>query len=350
VIQTTDRTVATAASDGDLVTAVRAGDPGAFEVLYARHWARVLGVCARRVPSADVEDIAQEVFERALTRLDTLADPERFGPWIRTIAVRACADILRSRSVDTPGDLPDLVDLVDPTAPLVDEVVGAREDARRLADGLAMLPPRDSHALWLRDALDTPVRLIAEDLGLTEASTRVLLARARQRLRAALAAVAAWVTGIVGIRREWLSGLVPANPATTVIAAASVAAVAVAITVPTAPVTPDPVPDVVVPAVDAGTDVMEADPATAEQVPADPVSVVPAPVPAGHGEQGGDSKDTSSPIEPVVTVEQQPVEDPEPAKATQVGDASDEFIVDIYDGGLVPDLLGPIGDRCLGSC
>jgi RNA polymerase sigma-70 factor, ECF subfamily len=209
VIQAPARTAV--AADADLVLAVRAGDSDAFEDLYARHWPRVVGVCARRVPASDAEDVAQDAFLRALHRLDTLDDPARFGPWVRTIAVRACADAVRRRSAVTFGDVPDMVDTTHPTH---DDVVVAREDARQLASGLATLQPRDSHALWLRDALDIPVGDIARDLGMTEASTRVMLARARQRLRAAMGAVAAWIAALVGLRRQWLSSLLPTNPGT----------------------------------------------------------------------------------------------------------------------------------------
>ena len=48
-----------------LVRAARAGDPDAFEALYRRHHRLVHGVLLARLPRADAEDLAQEVFLQA---------------------------------------------------------------------------------------------------------------------------------------------------------------------------------------------------------------------------------------------------------------------------------------------
>lgn len=349
MIQAPDRIAV--ASDADLVLAVRAGQPGAFDVLYARHWPRVVGVCARRVPASDVEDAAQDVFLRALHRLDTLDDPARFGPWVRTIAVRACADALRGRPAVTVGDLPEVVDTTDPTH---DDVIVAREDARQLASGLATLQPRDSHALWLRDALETPVGDIARDLGMTEASTRVMLARARQRLRAAMGAVAAWVAGIVGIRRQWLSGLFPAHPPAIVAAHAAAAIAAIALVVPLFPDTP--LQDQ--PATPDRTMTTTADPApAAAPAPAadphddEPAASVPPVAPPAEAPQPAATREATPPVSnPVVTVERQPMNDPDDDRAAQMGDNDGEFLVDVYDGGVVGEVVDNIVPGCLGTC
>jgi RNA polymerase sigma factor (sigma-70 family) len=345
VIQAPDRTAVT--SDADLVLAVRAGEPCAFDSLYARHWPRVLGVCARRVAVSDAEDVAQDVFLRALHRLDTLDDPTRFGPWVRTIAVRACADALRGRTWETVGDLPEVADA---TVPLIDEVVVGREDATRLAGGLATLQPRDSHALWLRDALDTPVGQIADELGLTEASTRVLLARARKRLRSAMTAVAVWLTGVVGVRRQWLTGLLPSNPAAPAMVAASAATV-LAVTLLGPLATEEPATSLV-PAITAPTPIHVA-PAPASTT-IDEASDAVAPVPETQTTDPGTSPrepDVAGPSpERAVSVERQPVDDPDPDRAAQLGDGDGGLLVDVYDGGLLTDVVDEVTRGCLGTC
>lgn len=345
MIQAPDRTAV--ASDADLVLAVRAGDPGAFDALYARHWPRVLGVCARRVAASDAEDVAQDVFLRALHRLHTLDDPARFGPWVRTIAVRACADVLRGRTWETVGDLPEVADA---TVPLTDEVVVGRDDANRLAGGLAALQPRDSHALWLRDALGTPVGQIADELGMTEASTRVLLARARKRLRTAMAAVAVWLTGVVGIRRQWLTSLLPSHPAAPAMVAASAATV-LAVTI-LGPLSPEEPTADVAPAITSPTSIHVAPAPASTAIDDNADAASPAPDRRERGQVTSTQEPDVAPPsrERPVSVERQPVDNSEPDHAAQVGDGDDGLLVDVYDGGVIADVVDDVVPRCLSTC
>ncbi len=46
----------------------------------------------------DAQDLAQEVFLRAYSQLNTLRDSDRFGAWIVGIARHVCRDWLRNRS------------------------------------------------------------------------------------------------------------------------------------------------------------------------------------------------------------------------------------------------------------
>lgn len=173
----------------DLLAAARAGEAEAREQLVTRHLDTVRAVCGSRLRSPhDVADATQETFVRALARLDQVREPESFGAWLRAIAVRVCADhgrhVLRAVTVADPvGDLAT-------AAPGPSELLLAEEEAAELHATLATLGTRDRQALWLRDAIGLPVAHVAADLGVTEGSARVLLARARKRLRAAYQGVA----------------------------------------------------------------------------------------------------------------------------------------------------------------
>src|ERR687896_490013 len=88
------------ASDGELVRQARAGDAAAYGQLARRWAARVLAVCHARVGRAGraaAEDLAQESLLRGLRGLPTLADPDKFGPWLCGIASRTCLDWLKKR-------------------------------------------------------------------------------------------------------------------------------------------------------------------------------------------------------------------------------------------------------------
>ena len=95
--------------DGVLVERARQGDASAIAELFSRYWrgarAAAFGVTGEW---ASAEDAAAEGFRQAWTGLDSLRDPDRFGPWLRTIVVRRARLIHRGRpAVDrSPDDLP----------------------------------------------------------------------------------------------------------------------------------------------------------------------------------------------------------------------------------------------------
>lgn len=77
------------------MSAAREGDRGAFGGLYDRHARMVHGILLARVPRRDVDDLVQDVFLAALRRLDSLRDPEAFGPWLAMIARTRAMDYHR---------------------------------------------------------------------------------------------------------------------------------------------------------------------------------------------------------------------------------------------------------------
>src|SRR5204863_4277458 len=83
-------------TDGQLVRQALDGAAPAYETLVRRWSARVMGVCHARVGrAAAAEDLAQETLLRGLRALPTLAEPEKFGPWLCGIASRTCLDWLK---------------------------------------------------------------------------------------------------------------------------------------------------------------------------------------------------------------------------------------------------------------
>lgn len=162
-----------ASDDAVLVRDARGGDEGAFRRLYERYARIVHGLLLARVPRADVDDIVQEVFVTAWTRLNALRDPAAFGGWLSMIARNRATDYLR-RSVDTV-DLPD-----DLHAP---ESASARAEAHAVLDVIRSLPEayRETLVLRLVEGLSGPE--IAQRTGLTAASVRVNLHRGMKMLR-----------------------------------------------------------------------------------------------------------------------------------------------------------------------
>jgi RNA polymerase sigma-70 factor (ECF subfamily) len=81
-----------------LVIRARAGDRWAAEALYRAHAADVVRVATLLLGrGADVDDVLQDAFVRALGRLETLREPARFGAWVARIAANFARSRLRRR-------------------------------------------------------------------------------------------------------------------------------------------------------------------------------------------------------------------------------------------------------------
>lgn len=83
--------------DAVLVAAARAGSDAAFSRLVDRHGPAVRGFARRISPAPDdADDIAQEAFLSAWTRLRGLKEADRFKAWLMAIAWRKARERARS--------------------------------------------------------------------------------------------------------------------------------------------------------------------------------------------------------------------------------------------------------------
>src|SRR5436190_14740623 len=139
----------TARNDAELVERVRRGDQLAFTELYRAHARAVHTAVRDNVHDADAAaDVVQEAFTRALARLDTLREPDRFRPWLLSIARHAAVDHRRYRGrVGCLSDEAADALLSDREQP--DDQAEITDLARLLEEGVATLSPRDATALSL---------------------------------------------------------------------------------------------------------------------------------------------------------------------------------------------------------
>ena len=78
-------------SDMELVTRALQGDAAAFGTLVERYQQAVHAVCVSILHDFDLaQDLTQEAFLKALQHLHHLVIPDRFGNWLRIIAVNEC--------------------------------------------------------------------------------------------------------------------------------------------------------------------------------------------------------------------------------------------------------------------
>ncbi len=156
---------------GHTIRAVMRGDRDAFARLYADYVRMVHAILLGRVPRRDVDDLVQDVFITAYTRLAELREPAAFGGWLATIARNRATDYLRQtrEQVELPPEMPG------------GEAIEA--DTMAILDAIRKLPDAYRDTLLMRLVEGMTGAEIADRSGLTPGSVRVNLHRGMKLLR-----------------------------------------------------------------------------------------------------------------------------------------------------------------------
>ncbi len=161
-------------AEARLIAASLGGDGDAFGELVRLHQRRVFRLVGRFFKQReDVEDMAQETFLTAWSKLGTYQARAPFEHWLTRVCLNCCYARLRKRQPAEQAlseeDLP--AHRTDPDAGL---------EIERL---LRPLKPADRFILLLLDGEGRSVAEIAERLGWTRVNVKVRAHRARQRMR-----------------------------------------------------------------------------------------------------------------------------------------------------------------------
>jgi RNA polymerase sigma-70 factor (ECF subfamily) len=169
-------------SDGELVRRARTGCSTSLAELVNRWSGKVLAVCHAHLRRSDTaSDLAQDALLRAMKQLHTLQQPDRFGPWIRSIARRLCLDWLKAKArqtvpfsamaTETPFEQ-QLPDGFDPD-----------DEQDELYQALHQLPEAQREALMLFYYGDMSYQQMATTLEVSVATVNLRLTQGRQLLR-----------------------------------------------------------------------------------------------------------------------------------------------------------------------
>jgi len=133
---------------------------------------------------SDAEDVVQNTFVKAVTRLDQLRDQSRARPWLLQIAYRESISALRKRR-EIPVDPTTLPDPPSPDRGPADLAVAA-DLVAILADALRRMPPDERLALVLRDIEELPMKEVANVIGTGLSAAKMRVSRGRATLRSML--------------------------------------------------------------------------------------------------------------------------------------------------------------------
>lgn len=189
------------ADESRLVAALRAGDERAFMMLVEEYTPgmRRLALTYVRTPAL-ADEVVQEAWLGVLRGLDRFEGRSSLKTWIYTIV----ANVARTRAVREARSLPfSSLAPADAEEASVDPERFAREggwarpiepwrevldaEARQVIDdAIAELPPQQAQVIQLRDVEGWSSEEARNVLGISETNQRVLLHRARSKVRAAL--------------------------------------------------------------------------------------------------------------------------------------------------------------------
>jgi RNA polymerase sigma-70 factor, ECF subfamily len=179
------------ADDLEAIRRVLSGQPDAYRVLVDKYGHSIYNLALRMTGNpSDAEDLAQDAFLQAFTRLRDFRVGSRFHPWLYTIALNLCRNHLRRKSLlrwlplqgaaredDPPRD-------VNPPEPSSspEERVLEQDAETRLQAAIQALPEKYREVFLLRQAHGLSYEEIMEVTGLPLGTVEVRLFRARKRL------------------------------------------------------------------------------------------------------------------------------------------------------------------------
>jgi RNA polymerase sigma-70 factor, ECF subfamily len=189
--------------DAELVDRLRAGDEAAFRMLVARYQGQLLRLAASLLPSRAVaEEVVQETWLGVVRGIERFEGRSSVKTWLFRILVNqarsAGAREGRSMPVDfghepvvPPGRFGHDGTWASPPETWTDEAderLSAEALARRIGPLVSTLPEVQRQVFLLRDVEGLTAAEVCDALKLSDGNQRVLLHRARSRMRGMLEA------------------------------------------------------------------------------------------------------------------------------------------------------------------
>lgn len=173
----------------ELIAAARLGDEDAFRELYQQHIAYVRAVGRAVLRRNDVDDLCQDTFLLAFTRLHSFEGNAQFRTWITRIATNQCLVTLRNgrrtpNCAGQPDEEMNMDEVLDrylfASRDKNLEGVAVRLDMEKL---LSMLTPSQRRVMEMAYLENIPAQEIAEMLGSTLKAVKNKLSRGKRRIR-----------------------------------------------------------------------------------------------------------------------------------------------------------------------
>lgn len=165
----------------DIIEKARTGNSKAQRELYTLYCRAMYNICCRMMNnSTEAEDMLQEVFIEAFTRLDTFRFDSTIGAWLKRITINKCINELRKRKValDYGDVLPN--DVAEEYSDEDGADVALSVDRIRHAIGLLPDGYRVVFSLYMLEGYDHEE--ISKILNISESTSKTQLLRGKKKI------------------------------------------------------------------------------------------------------------------------------------------------------------------------
>lgn len=130
----------------------------------------------------DAEDMVQEAYLKLWKKRNELpSDIDSMEAYCVTLIKNLCYDALRKAHIDKDERSPEELKISNEST--VSHEIEARDEANQVMRLIEGLPEQQRQIILMRDVNDRPYEEIEEETGLSAINIRVLLSRARKRIR-----------------------------------------------------------------------------------------------------------------------------------------------------------------------
>ncbi len=125
----------------------------------------------------DAQDLLQDAFIEAFTKIDSFKQESTFGAWIKRIVINKCINALKKRRVqlDYTSELPETESEIIDETDMGYTVEKVNKAIQELPDGYRVIA-----SLYLLEGYDH--REISEIMGITESTSKTQFHRAKKKL------------------------------------------------------------------------------------------------------------------------------------------------------------------------
>ncbi len=166
-----------------LALAASGGDRDALQTLLERNWLWLKGMVIARVYRLDlIDDILQDICIKVIDKIDTLKEPERFRPWLATIARREIVNFRRQQArksallqqLQQRAEVPESVGL--------HQAHWSQQACDSIVEALKRIPEKYREVFILKYIKDYSYVQIAEALDIPFTTVQIRLTRSRRMI------------------------------------------------------------------------------------------------------------------------------------------------------------------------
>jgi RNA polymerase sigma-70 factor (ECF subfamily) len=175
------------AEDASLVRETLAGNQASFQLLVERYQSRIFALTRHYTRNAvEIEDLVQDTFLKAYSRLDSFEHQSSFYTWLYRIATNTILDHMkrRGRSPVQSVEDPEIVSAQPPSRLVAPDTAMQRDEIAKITHAvLEQIPEIFRTVLVMREFDDLSYQEIADVLGISIGTVESRLFRARARFK-----------------------------------------------------------------------------------------------------------------------------------------------------------------------